>query len=439
MSNSTARKERQPRRRVWQVVLAVVVVLLVLAGLFLLVRRGSVERRLKALRAAGYPTSFAELAEYTQLPEGADNAAGLYVDAFTAYSRPVDEANVPLLGTAELPPRGSPLPEPMAEAVSACLARNAGCLALLRRAGELTQCRYPWDYTTTGRLPNLADVRSCARLLELAAIVHAERDDAAAALACVKDGLRLADSLANEPSLLIYLLRTACYALSLQGLERVLSATDLPDESLRDLDEHLATIGRSVDLGDMLVTERALMIGWCGDPTPLGGFGGGTILMRTPGLWTVTVHDCLDYMGDYIEAAKLPPRDRLARFAEIGQDAHGRSLLHAVSAMMLPSLTRVAELDLRLRAHLDLARTALAIERHRLATGEIPAELGQLVPRYLDAVPIDPFDGQPIRYRRTEPGYVLYSILADGQDNGGRAYDQDSPDAPYDWSFIVTR
>jgi hypothetical protein len=144
-------------------------------------------------------------------------------------------------------------------------------------------------------------------------------------------------------------------------------------------------------------------------------------------------------MADYIEATKLPPRQRLARFAEISEDARERSLLHAVSAMILPSLTRVAEQDLRLRAHLDLARTALAIERHRLATGEIPAELGQLVPRYLDAVPIDPFDGQPIRYRRTEPGYILYSILADGQDNGGRAFDQDSPDAPCDWPFIVTR
>ncbi|MHC4564077.1 MAG: hypothetical protein ACYS8X_15070, partial [Planctomycetota bacterium] len=110
--------------------MAVVAVLVVLVGVFLLARRGSVERRLKALRAAGYPTSFADLAEYNQLPEGAENAAGLYVDAFAIYSRPVDEANVPLLGTAELPPRGSPLPEPMAEAVSACLARNARCLAL---------------------------------------------------------------------------------------------------------------------------------------------------------------------------------------------------------------------------------------------------------------------------------------------------------------------
>jgi hypothetical protein len=54
-------------------------------------------------------------------------------------------------------------------------------------------------------------------------------------------------------------------------------------------------------------------------------------------------------------------------------------------------------------------------------------------------VPIDPFDGQPVRYRCTDPGYVLYSILEDGQDNGGRERGDVQSGEPYDWCFIVTR
>ena len=65
-------------------------------------------------------------------------------------------------------------------------------------------------------------------------------------------------------------------------------------------------------------------------------------------------------------------------------------------------MDRVAALDLRFRAHLDLARTALAIERYRLATGAVPSELDELVPEHLQEMPLDPFDGRPIRYRRTE-------------------------------------
>ena len=44
-----------------------------------------------------------------------------------------------------------------------------------------------------------------------------------------------------------------------------------------------------------------------------------------------------------------------------------------------------------------MARTALAIQRYRLATGRLPASLEELVPRYIKDVPIDPFDGRPSR------------------------------------------
>jgi hypothetical protein len=419
-------------------VLVVVVALLVLAGGYILVRRGSVERRLRALREAGYPTSFAELAEYNRLPEGAENAADLYMDAFTAYSRPVNGANLPVVGSAKLPPTGSRWPEPMVEAVSACLARNAGCLILLRRAGDVVQCRYEWDYAAGG-FPALKELRYCVKLLELAVVAHAQKGETAAGLACIEDELRLGDSLKNEPGLICYLVRIACYGVAMRGLERVLSVTELTDEQLQEWDERLAAVGDSVDLGEVLVAERACMIEWCKDPTLLGGAGGELILMKTPGLRTVTLHDSLDYMADYIEATRLPPPERLVRFAEISEHARGRSLLHAISAMMLPALTRVAQLDVRRQAHLELARTALAIERYRLATGDVPGQLEQLVPDYLDAVPIDPFDGQPIRYRRTDPGYVLYSVFEDGQDNGGRSRDDVKRDEPHDWPFVVTR
>jgi len=69
----------------------------------------------------------------------------------------------------------------------------------------------------------------------------------------------------------------------------------------------------------------------------------------------------------------------------------------------------------------------------------VPAELAVLVPQYLNEVPIDPFDGQPIRYRRTEAGYLLYSIMEDGQDNGGRTREEAGQDQPYDLCFIVVR
>lgn len=66
------------------------------------------------------------------------------------------------------------------------------------------------------------------------------------------------------------------------------------------------------------------------------------------------------------------------------------------------------------------ARTALAIERFRRAEQDRPPDtLDVLVPRFLDALPVDPFTDQPVRYRRTADGYVVYSVGPNLRDDGG--------------------
>ena len=42
------------------------------------------------------------------------------------------------------------------------------------------------------------------------------------------------------------------------------------------------------------------------------------------------------------------------------------------------------------------------------------------MPLYLNAVPADPFDGQPLRFKRLSKGYVIYSVGSDGRDDGGK-------------------
>ena len=71
-------------------------------------------------------------------------------------------------------------------------------------------------------------------------------------------------------------------------------------------------------------------------------------------------------------------------------------------------------------AHIRLARTALALERHRLAHGEFPESLGVLAPAFIDAVPRDVIDGGELKYRRdASGGFVLYSLGWNGADDGG--------------------
>jgi hypothetical protein len=63
---------------------------------------------------------------------------------------------------------------------------------------------------------------------------------------------------------------------------------------------------------------------------------------------------------------------------------------------------------------------AAAVERFEHQQGDLPGGFDDLAPEYLAAVPIDPFDGQPLRYVRLDDGYVIYSVSDDGTDDGGQ-------------------
>jgi hypothetical protein len=60
-----------------------------------------------------------------------------------------------------------------------------------------------------------------------------------------------------------------------------------------------------------------------------------------------------------------------------------------------------------------------AVRLFRHEHGPLPAELDELTPRYLPSVPLDPYSGRPLIYRRLENGYSLYSVGRDGLDDGG--------------------
>ena len=89
-----------------------------------------------------------------------------------------------------------------------------------------------------------------------------------------------------------------------------------------------------------------------------------------------------------------------------------------------------------------MAATALAIRLYQLEHGRRPAKLADLVPKYLPAVPLDPFAaaGRPIGYLPKAPRPLLYSINADGKDQGGKyaALPEEAPDwKDYDLPFFL--
>jgi len=64
-------------------------------------------------------------------------------------------------------------------------------------------------------------------------------------------------------------------------------------------------------------------------------------------------------------------------------------------------------------------RTTIAALAYESEYGELPASLESLVPEFLPSVPIDPFDGSPLRYDKEKR--AVYSVGQNLIDEGGSA------------------
>jgi hypothetical protein len=75
---------------------------------------------------------------------------------------------------------------------------------------------------------------------------------------------------------------------------------------------------------------------------------------------------------------------------------------------------------IRSDAYVRLFMCGMAVRSFYLEHGVYPTNLADLVPNYLDAVPFDPFNSKPLRYRKTSQDFLLYSVGPDGIDDGGK-------------------
>src|SRR5207253_638702 len=117
---------------------------------------------------------------------------------------------------------------------------------------------------------------------------------------------------------------------------------------------------------------------------------------------------------------KMPIHERVPKMKE--WDTDSRNTRNPVIRLLAPALERCHHAECRSQANLRAALVALACERYRLKdrNKNWPVSLDVLVKeKLLDAIPGDPFDNQPMRYRRTKDGIVIYSIAFNMKDDQG--------------------
>ena len=178
-------------------------------------------------------------------------------------------------------------------------------------------------------------------------------------------------------------------------------------------------------------------------PGPAIAVGSGISLIVAPA-WKLDALRVMKHCDEYARAAaqaswpaaqsSIPP-DR----KRIAQDG-AAEVARMFSRMLTPSFEGALQqmyADMTVRR---FAATALAIRLYELDHGHPPLSLAELVPAYLPAVPLDPFDpnGGPLRYLPEAPSSLLYSVGRNGIDEGGafpvspgRGVDTRTQDMPF--------
>ena len=95
-------------------------------------------------------------------------------------------------------------------------------------------------------------------------------------------------------------------------------------------------------------------------------------------------------------------------------------------ALLMPAMRAVNSAHTRTvqtRANINVA---YALAEWKTKNGSYPKSLDQLVSAgLLKSAPIDHFDGKPLKYVRGDEGFLIYSIGQNGEDEGGRWYDDE--------------
>jgi hypothetical protein len=416
--------------KVLLVLLGVVTAALIVRAILNFTEGRRLARTLADLKANGVPLTVKDLV--TLCPDG-ENGARLWKAAEQLYA--FDGDDIKLLNEVyQSFVRNTPIAAGTWSALSRLIEKNRRVLDLIPEiAGK--PC---FQYGETGvkywerKMPDAIKTLRTARLWGLDAFLCAEKGDFRASLDRLRIGLRFAPKIAEESVLITYLIAVADAKAFLLVLNKAVSGREVRAELLLpvlgDLDDRQINRWKAL-FRNSIRGERVLFmdVGLPPSPAALQWAFGGMAWTERLCYWLIRPllkRDISLNLPKYeeLETKALSSYYQTRDFWEPYKE-HLRSLpwYAVVSKNLLPrpeaAFMKVATLE----ALILTARTGLACRIFKSRTGEYPENLEALVPGLMTGVPVDPFTGKPLVYRREGKGFIVYSLGSNLRDDGGRS------------------
>ena len=319
---------------------------------------------------------------------------------------------------------------------------------LLEEGSKKSKCNFNRNYEDgPGTLmPDLSYMRDAIRLLCAKALLQAESGKTKEAFDTLLIGLKISNHLKDGLTLIEQLVRIACDGIIIECIESISDSKGItPEQANLIMDELSAHEGKEPFIKSM-DGERVAFGGWIFERI----IQGKTSIreLSNIGVEGVEGNEGKDTFGDRILSPlflylyrPICKKDYICYLTLISKTQDNYNLPYyeyknnseisinqqteqlprycIFTRMLLPALDRVAELQARHQAYIDICRTGLALEIYSAKNGIYPEKLENLVPEFLSEIPIDPFSGESLIYKKTFNGFILYSLGPNMKDDGG--------------------
>jgi hypothetical protein len=372
-----------------------------------------------------------------------ENSARVVVRTFDLLPRDWGKTVEALDGKVRQPERPAPvqLNDEQGALLKAALKRVAPALAEARKLAGLPRGRHRLTIAfnpIATLLPDVQRARDSASLLQFDALLRAHEKDFDGALLSCRGILNAGRSVGDEPFAISQLVRCACVVVACNTTQRVLAQGEASEAALSELEKLLADEDRHPTLWIGLRGERAMYhdlftkledgsitmrsiideFKMAGLPPDAGlrvrlfGFSKGEL--RRQHLQMLLA------MNRAVAMTRLGAQEQPAEEAAVDREIKAVVSNNFLLRIFMSGPNSILDAFRRKQALVRSLRVLLAAERYRMKNGAWPEKIEQLKPAWLEAVPADPYDDRPIRYRRLGDGVVAYAIGKDRKDDGGQ-------------------
>ena len=318
---------------------------------------------------------------------------------------------------------------PSSDAATHILNENKSALATVHRAASMPDCSRQVDVTdfVSSPIPQFTYYRTLARLLSISARCKALDGDLPGALRELAVIEAMAEHLNGFPDFIPCMIAATLHIMRVEVLECVLASMDNHPEGAIALPVNTHPLSArsfartlSLEIKGILQYFQIYAI----SPESIGpdyvkefAPSSGPVLAILRQLWRVFMLPSeLDFARDMDRHFNEEPAESykalhedLKEIEEAQESGEMGPLMQWAYLEFTAYMVRAMECD----ANRGLSDLALAATAFKATNGRYPDSLSDLVPDYIDQIPMDPFDSQALKMKPVNGGLDLYSVGPD--------------------------